>query len=150
MEFTCELRSPLAEVWQFHNRIESLFLLTPPQKHARLLSPPDAMRTGAVYKIQVLQFGLIPVRIWSEIIQYTPPAGFIDRQVPGHGPFAYWTHEHRFTAITSETTLLTDIVDYQMPFGRAGALVNSLLVQRDIERMFAYRHQITRSILEAP
>jgi hypothetical protein len=42
-----------------------------------------------------------------------------------------------------------DHVTYEMPFGPLGNLVDRLLVRHDIERMFAYRHRVTREALES-
>ena len=78
MEFVCELNAPLERVWAFHNTVESLFKLTPPDKHARLLGAPEPMRAGVIYRIQIRQFGIIPLTMHSLIRDYTPPDGFVD------------------------------------------------------------------------
>jgi ligand-binding SRPBCC domain-containing protein len=85
----------------------------------------------------------------SKIVEYTPPTGFVDIQVPGKGPFKAWTHRHEFTELPDGRTRLTDHVTYIMPFGPLGALVDKAIVRRDIEKMFAYRHRVTREALES-
>jgi ligand-binding SRPBCC domain-containing protein len=106
------------------------------------------MRTGVVYRIQVRQFGIIPVTMQSLIRDYTPPNSFVDVQVPGKGPFKSWEHQHRFTALSPDCTRLTDHITYEMPFGLFGALADRLFVRRDIAKMFAYRHKVTRREVE--
>jgi ligand-binding SRPBCC domain-containing protein len=148
LEFVCELNVPLERVWEFHNDVATLFKLTPPEKHAKLEGTPEPMRAGVVYRILVRQFGILPVRMQSKIVEYTPPNGFVDIQVPGKGPFKSWTHRHQFAALPGGHTCLTDHVTYELPFGPLGALVDGLIVRRDIDRMFAYRHRATRDALE--
>jgi ligand-binding SRPBCC domain-containing protein len=150
LEFVCELNAPLERVWEFHNSVETLFKLTPPEKHARLEGTPEPMRPGVIYHIRVRQFGILPIRMQSKIVEYTPPNGFVDVQVTGKGPFKSWTHRHRFIAVSAGRTRLIDHVAYELPFGPLGALADGLLVRRDIQRMFAYRHRVTREALERP
>ena len=148
LEFVCDLEAPLERVWAFHNTIDTLFKLTPPDKHARLLDPPAPMRAGVIYRIQVKQFGIVPITMHSIIRDYTPPTGFVDIQAPGKGPFKAWQHQHRFEALSPDRTRLTDTVTYEMPLGPLGTLANALFVRHDIEKMFAYRHAVTRRELE--
>ena len=148
LEFVCDLNAPLERVWAFHNTVETLFKLTPPDKHARLLGNAEPMRAGVIYRIQVRQFGIVPVTMQSLIREYAPPDGFVDVQVPGKGPFKSWEHQHRFTALSPDRTRLTDHITYEMPFGPLGALADRLFVRRDIEKMFAYRHEVTRREVE--
>ncbi len=102
--------------------METLFKLTPPARRARLLDPPEPMREGVIYRIQVRQFGVIPITMHSLICEITPPTGFVDIQLPGKGPFKSWEHRHRFTDLTPICTRLTDHVTYELPLGRSGRL----------------------------
>lgn len=145
LNFTLDLNAPLEKVWTFHDTVETLFKLTPPDKHASLDGTPEPMRAGVIYKIRVRQFGLIPIRMDSEIFLYEPPHRFADRQL--RGPFKSWTHEHSFTALDANRTRLTDHVEYELPLGPLGWLADDLFIRRDIIKMFAYRHNITRDSL---
>ena len=148
LEFTCDVNASLEQVWEFHNSVDTLFKLTPPAKHARLLDPPEPMRAGVIYRIQVRQFGIVPITMHSLIREYTPPSGFVDIQLPGKGPFKSWEHRHSFTALSPVCTRLTDHITYEIPLGVLGNIANSLFVRRDLESMFAYRHAVTRRELE--
>jgi len=146
LTYMCEIEAPLQQVWEFHNNVESLFVLTPPDKHAKLEGAAEPMRVGVVYHIKVRQFGIIPIQMHSKITDYTPPTGFDDIQVKG--PFAAWKHQHRFTALSDTRTRLTDTVTYSVPFGFLGRIADALFVRRDLDKMFAYRHKVTRQMLE--
>jgi ligand-binding SRPBCC domain-containing protein len=141
------VNASLEQVWQFHDTIETLFKLTPPHTKARLGNTPEPMRVGAVYVLQLRRMG-IPLPAWhAEIIAYNPPHGFVDQQIQGKGPFAFWKHEHLFEAISSTRTLIRDRVTYSPPFGILGRIADALFLRRDIAALFAYRHKVTCAAL---
>ena len=148
MQFTCDINAPIDRVWAFHNTVESLFKLTPPDKHARLVGVPEPMCAGVIYRIQIRLFGMVPLTMHSLIREYTPPNGFVDIQLPGKGPFKSWEHQHRLTAISPDCTRLVDHLTYTLPLGPLGLLANALFARRDIEKMFAYRHMVTKREVE--
>ena len=59
------------------------------------------------------------------------------------GPYGLWHHHHRF-AESGQGTVVRDEVDYALPLGD---LAHRLLVRRDLERIFAYRHQAVPELL---
>ena len=66
---------------------------------------------------------------------------FVD--VQEKGPFAAWRHEHLFA-----DGRLVDRLAYEVPLATfGGRLVDAALVRPDLERMFAYRHAVTRKAL---
>jgi ligand-binding SRPBCC domain-containing protein len=75
----------------------------------------------------------IPARWRSRITVWDPPYRFVDEQL--HGPYRVWIHEHRFTEDASGT-MCEDRVEYA-PLG--GTLINKLLVERDVRKIFEYR-----------
>lgn len=147
VEFTCELEAPLERVWQFHNAVELLLELTPPDTQVTLEGDVEPMDAGVVYVLRIRRSG-ITLRWETRIVEYDPPNGFTDRQVAGKGPFAYWQHQHQFTALSPTRTRLVDHVTYVVPFGVLGSIVDALFVRREINKLFAFRHQVTRAELE--
>lgn len=146
--FEMEVDAPLQEVWEFYDTIETLFRLTPPDTRIRLADVPEPMRPGVVYRLRMRRWGVVPLKWDAEIVAYDPPNGFVDRQVPGKGPFRSWEHQHQFAAVGENRTRLTDRVTYAVPLGALGRIADRLFVRRDIEKMFAYRHRITKDALE--
>ena len=145
LEFRCSLDAPIAKVWEFHDSIETLFLLTPPNTTATLDGSPEPMREGVIYKLKLKRWGILPLPTWhAKIVVYCPPTRFEDEQIPGKGPFKAWHHTHRFEAIDATHTLLIDEVTYTPPFGILGEIADALLIRRDIKKMFAYRHEVTK------
>ena len=77
----------------------------------------------------------MPFKWKSEISVWDPPYEFCDFQVSG--PYRYWLHRHTFEE-TSEGTLVTDHVDYRVPFGWP---VEHLFMARELRRIFGYRRK---------
>jgi ligand-binding SRPBCC domain-containing protein len=101
------------------------------------------MRPGALIDYRLRLRG-VPIRWRTAITVWEPPHRFVDEQV--RGPYRWWIHEHRF-APAEGGTLATDAVDYGL---RGGRLANRLLVQRDLERIFAFRAATLARLLARP
>ena len=135
---------PREEVFRFFANAHNLEAITPPWLRFRILTPPPVdMRQGALIDYTLRLRGL-PVRWTSEITEWEPPYRFVDEQ--RRGPYRRWTHEHTFVE-QNGATLVCDRVDYAVPGGR---LVNRLLVERDLARIFAYRRTALAELLAAP
>ncbi len=59
------------------------------------------------------------------------------------GPFHSFEHTHCFEAAEGGGCLLTDSLSYRLPVDRLSHPVMGSVVERDLERMFRYRHLIT-------
>jgi ligand-binding SRPBCC domain-containing protein len=73
---------------------------------------------------------------------------FCDEQV--RGPFRSWQHFHRVKDQMQNGvrgSLLTDQVEYEIPFGFAGKMVHGLTLRHRIEKSFAWRHKRLAEIL---
>jgi ligand-binding SRPBCC domain-containing protein len=72
---------------------------------------------------------------WLNLWGAHQPFRFVDEQL--RGPYRRWHHEHTFEE-KDGGTLCRDRVEYDM---LGGALINWLLVRRDVETIFACRRQ---------
>ena len=79
----------------------------------------------------------------SRIESWDPPRKFVDVQT--RGPYSLWHHTHEFAGYR-DGTVVRDTVRYKVPLGALGALVGGKFVQRDLERIFAFRHQQLKKI----
>lgn len=159
-------------VFAFFANPENLPRLMPPWQKARIEEaafapppprPPSATRqrgiaagAGTRLTLSFRAFPLSPVRIpWeAEISEFVWNEHFCD--VQHRGPFKYWKHCHhiepqsRLTAAPQQPvagSLLRDHVDYELPFGPLGDLGNLLLMRRQLQSTFAYRHRRTGELL---
>jgi len=145
-EYKLVVPNSLEEVWNFHNSAKALVALTPPQRRIRALVDDLEVRDGALHVFQFVQFGL-PMVWKARISEVDPPNGFTD--TAEQSPFPFWRHRHAFLEV-SEGTLIHDQLEYQAPGGPLSGLIDRLVVQRDLDRLFAFRHAATLSALARP
>jgi ligand-binding SRPBCC domain-containing protein len=118
--------------------------LTPSWLNFSILTPqPIPMRAGALIDYRIKVHG-VPVTWRTEIADWQPPHQFVDQQLKG--PYWLWHHTHRFTA-EDGGTLVEDTVRYR-PIG--GALVHTLFVRRDLERIFRFRQEEILRVFAVP
>jgi ligand-binding SRPBCC domain-containing protein len=135
---------PLDDVFAFFAEAGNLERITPPWLGFGLLSPHSAeMRMGTLIEYR-LRVHRIPLRWTSRIEVWEPGRAFEDVQVKG--PYRLWRHRHQFRA-AGGGTLVQDHVRYALPFGPLGELGHSLFVERDLTRIFAYRHAAVAQLL---
>ena len=138
------LEHPLDEVFAFFAEARNLQRITPPWLSFQVVTPdPIEMAVGTLIDYRLRVHGL-PLRWTSRIEQWEPGRGFVDRQL--RGPYGMWHHRHTFTE-SGQGTRVRDQVDYALPLGVVGNLAHPLFVRRDLERIFAYRHQAVPELL---
>jgi ligand-binding SRPBCC domain-containing protein len=83
----------------------------------------------------------------AEHVAFEPGKMFADRMVKG--PFAQWLHKHIVTPRGEAECVLTDDVDYELPLGIVGRVFGEWLANRNLERLFEFRHRVTREACES-
>jgi ligand-binding SRPBCC domain-containing protein len=139
------LPRPVDEVYRFFSRPENLQLITPSWLDFRSVDAPQALVAGSLIRYR-LRWRWVPIRWTTEISEWNPPHGFVDREVSG--PYALWNHEHWFAEYEGGTTM-RDRVTYALPLGWAGRLAHAVVVQRDLETMFDFRSETMRRLFPA-
>ncbi len=56
-------------------------------------------------------------------------------------------HTHTFEDAGTDTRI-SDRVEYELPFGPLGTLVDRLFVARQVESIFAYRQKVVAALFE--
>lgn len=133
---------PLKELHDWHFRPGAFSRLNPPWEKATVMKIPESLEGGAEAIIKV---GSPPLQLKWVAEHHLIDDGFLDRQTSG--PFAEWEHRHHFTEMSSGSNL-TDDISYRAPFGFPGDLFGNPLIKRKLDRMFRYRHDVTKSDLE--
>lgn len=128
------------EVFEFFSDAFNLETITPPWVNFRVITPaPIEMEVGTLIDYRLRLRGL-PIRWRTRISCWDPPYQFADEQL--RGPYRLWHHVHTFEEVDGGC-LAKDQVDYSVPGGRwAGGLLNWLVIQRDVERIFQYRQDV--------
>ncbi len=139
-----EIDIPLKELNDWHFRPGAFSRLNPPWEKASVVKVPDSLEGGARAIIKV---GAPPLQFNWIAEHHLIEDGFLDRQLSG--PFAKWEHRHHFTESEAGTSsTLTDDITYKLPFGFPGALFGGPIIKPKLNRMFRYRHDVTKSDLE--
>jgi ligand-binding SRPBCC domain-containing protein len=86
------------------------------------------------YKVSPL-FG-IKLNWMTEITHVKELEYFVDEQ--RIGPYSMWHHQHKIEAIEGGV-LMTDIVTYQPPMGILGAMANTVLIKKQLQKIFDFR-----------
>lgn len=148
MEFVKEtlIRAAPERVFAFHELPDAFDRLTPPWETTRVVQRADIRRVGSRAIIEMRVLGLVPVRWVAEHTVYDPPRCFEDVQV--RGPFRAWRHRHRVLP-HPDGALLRDEITYEPPLGPLGRFAAPFAIVPQLERMFAFRHEVTRAWCES-
>jgi len=133
-------------VFTFHELPDALRRLTPPWESSHIVQAAPDIKVGSRAIIQTRIFGLFPVRWVAEHTAYDPPHMFEDVQV--EGPFRYWRHLHIIKPHPAGA-VLRDEIEYEPPLGFIGQLAASFMIVPRLEKVFEYRHRVTREWCEA-
>ncbi|MFN8546782.1 MAG: TIGR01777 family oxidoreductase [Candidatus Eisenbacteria bacterium] len=138
------LLAPVESVFAWHERVGAFERLAPPWVDVRVVSRTGSIRDGDQLPFVAKQ-GPLRFRWQARHQGYQENRQFGD--VARRSPFRAWEHIHRFEPDDSGASFLEDIVHWQLPLGRAGALGHRA-VEHELERLFTFRHERTRQDLK--
>jgi len=136
---------PATEVFAWHAREGAFERLTPPWDAVEVLErSAPGIREGTQLRMR-MKIGPVPQTWVARHTKYVEGSLFQDEQVSG--PFARWVHTHRMWPEPPSASVLEDEVVYALPMGLAGQVAGGGIARRRLERVFAYRHTLTREDL---
>ena len=140
-----EMISPvsLQEAFAVFENPYNLAKITPPWLNFRILTPNLQMRLGAEIDYEFRWMG-IPLRWKTRITEYEPPFHFVDEALKS--PYLLWRHRHTFRALP-QGALISDRVDYALPFGILGSAAHRLIVRHQLDEIFNYRQKVIAQLL---
>jgi ligand-binding SRPBCC domain-containing protein len=135
-----QVPASLDAVWAFFSEAKNLLAVTPPQLNLKVTND---VYGKTVYAGQVMTYTIkpllgIPLSWMTEITHVEEKKYFVDEQ--RKGPYTLWHHQHHFNIIDGGVEM-TDLVHYRLPLGPLGSLAHSLVVKKELEKIFAYRYQ---------
>lgn len=133
------------EVFAFHELPDAFERLVPPWENAKIIQKADISKIGSQAIIEQKIFGLIPSRWIAEHTKYEPPKMFEDIQVSG--PFKSWRHQHIIKP-HENGAILRDEIEFEPPMSFLGSLMTPIFIMPKIEKMFEFRHQVTKDYFE--
>jgi len=117
----------------------------PPWEDIEIVQKADISEVGSQAIIKMRVLGPIRERWVAEHTAFDPPHFFEDIQISG--PFKNWRHRHIFEPHPGGT-LLRDEIEYQPPHGRLGEIAMKFVMLSKLEKIFDYRHEVTRAWCE--
>jgi len=131
-----KIQAALPEVFAFFSEARNLDRITPPWLHFKVVDQTDPeIKAGTLIHYKLAWHGL-PMRWTTLIEEWQAPTRFVDVQLKG--PYRLWHHTHTFEPCDGGT-LITNTVQYAVPFGALGDLFAGWKVRRDVERIFDHR-----------
>ena len=141
--------------WQRAHIDQAIFAPPPPRPPATPHLPGLVAGTGTRMTLTFRALPLVPLRLpWDALItEFGWNDHFCD-VIAGRGPFKSWKHCHHLRSTpdptgtsTSPGTLLSDHVEYALPFGLLGSIANAIVVRQQIVSIFRFRHRKTAELL---
>jgi ligand-binding SRPBCC domain-containing protein len=102
----------------------------------KLVVLPEKMAKNSKYKFRISRWGIS--FLWEHQVEVLD-VGAVFRDFQTAGPFSYWIHTRKLEDHGDET-LLTEIIDYDLPLGIFGKLAEDLVLQREFDGIFKARH----------
>ena len=138
------VKTDLATCWDFFSSPHNLAKITPASMGFVVKTEiPDKMCEGLMIEYTVKPLLNIPMRWVTEIKTVRDHSFFVDEQRVG--PYKIWHHEHHFKDLGGSVEM-TDIVSYELPLGFLGRLMNSLVVRKKLDSIFAFRFEAVEKL----
>lgn len=139
--FTQKLPISLEEAWGFFSNPANLKEITPAHMGFVVISKHQGtkMYPGQIIRYIVKPVLGIPMKWCTEITHVSDKHYFVDEQ--RFGPYAFWHHQHRFTA-TDEGVFMEDILNYKVPLGFLGNIVDAVFIRNEVNNIFKYRKKV--------
>ena len=131
----------LDKAWEFFSNPANLKEITPPEMGFVVTSRyhGEKMYTGQIIRYIVKPVLGLPLKWCTEITHVSDKQYFVDEQ--RFGPYSFWHHQHRFKEVDGGV-LMEDILNYKLPFGFIGNIVDALFVQNEVMGIFEYRKKV--------
>jgi uncharacterized protein len=136
---TSELPVSAEQLFAWHCRPGAFERLAPPWEAVELIST-EGLSEGSRAEL-CMKVGPFRQKWIAEHSGIEAGRKFVDTQLSG--PFSRWVHTHSMQPVSPTASLLTDHVEYSPPLGFLGQLAAGRFVRRQLDRTFAYRHEIT-------
>jgi ligand-binding SRPBCC domain-containing protein len=136
----------LNEAWDFFSSPLKLAKITPKEMDFVVTSEYTAetkMYPGMIITYKISPVLAIKMNWMSEITRVKEGEYFVDEQ--RFGPYALWHHEHHFKTIKGGV-LMSDILNYAIPYGPIGRLANTIFVGKQVKKIFSYREKAIREL----
>ena len=139
LKLTQRIPISLEEAWDFFSSPQNLAHITP--KEMKFVVTSDFNGDAKMFPGMIITYHVSPLfgiklNWMTEITHVKDHEYFVDEQ--RFGPYALWHHQHHFKEIPGGVEM-TDMLNYAIPYGIIGRLSNTLLVGKQVKKIFDYR-----------
>ena len=145
LQFTTKIAVSRELLLSWHNRSGAFERLLPPWQKAKALKCPESVMEGEEIILIIKKFGL-KHSILSKITKVEKNGNFTDEMQSS--PFRLWSHNHLFKMEGKNRSVLIDHIHYELPLGTIGKLFFGQAIEKEIKKVFKYRHATIKQDLE--
>ena len=143
-----EVNSNIEKVWEFYTDLKHLEIITPSDIKLHLIQSTDKiLKKGTV----ACFYGKIIISAqWCSKITFFEKYEYVDEMIQNGNkkpPFRLWHHRHRFNEIDDYKTGIVDNIEFELPFGPIGKLLE-FYVELKLLKIFKHREHTTKKFLE--
>jgi ligand-binding SRPBCC domain-containing protein len=138
------INAPKIKIFEFHRDTNNLPEISPPFPKIKIISISEIPLQNDSVLIFQLNYILFKINWEIKITDFVFNERIADLQL--RGPFIFWKHYHIFTSV-DEGTIVTDRIDYILPFGIIGKVLHPL-IKSQLSLVFKVRHNKTKSFFE--
>jgi len=139
------VKGSIERVWDFYTDVKHLETITPDKIDLKIIK---ATNERIVLGQEIWISGKIITKIrstWHSKITLARPYEYVDEMLTG--PFRKWKHSHKFYNINGKQTEIEDIVEFELPYGIIGRLLEGY-AYKQIHNIFEHRKIATLNALE--
>jgi len=146
IELITEINAPIETVFNLSRSID-LHMESTKQTGERAI----AGRTSGLIELnenvtwRAKHFGIWQ-NLTSKITVFDFPNLFVDEMVSG--AFKSFTHEHHFTSVDDDHTMMRDVFVFESPLGFLGELANKLVLIKYMTELLAERNRVIKVTAE--
>lgn len=128
--------APIGEVYRHIVNPEHMTQWLTPEIDVEFTEPIPVLREQSEFTVRFRRFNKVVDAVFR-VEEMKPRERVTYRQVSGF--FKAWRHTQVLRTHDEKTTLLTDLVDFKLPYGIFGTLLDDLYAHRDLERIMNQR-----------
>ncbi|WP_458720535.1 SRPBCC family protein [Candidatus Nitrosocosmicus sp. R] len=136
-EQSFKVNCSINKVWKFYTDIKHLEIITPPNLNLKIIETSDKQIIKGLRMTISGRLFLYNSK-WNSIISLVDISRhmYIDEMVKG--PFKKWKHVHLFSEIEENQTVITDKIEFELPFFFLGKLMEGY-VENNLKKIFEFR-----------
>lgn len=133
------------DLFEFIADYKKRMRLMPPDLQLELTSVPLELKKGCEHDFKITRWGL-NYSFTLVVENVEPNEGFTERSQ--FGVFEEFLNTFKLEDHGENSTLLTNIIDYKLPIGVLGTLLDDLWLKNDMNRILVFAHKKLKSFFD--